>query len=245
MCLRLSYAEALLWKGRATKLIADAKAKAAEIDCNPLFSSNSRLSALVSEVDGIKKRHGLLIEEALIWAINKVPGWQASKERITVAGGKAHLDCLAFNTALGKLYVFECKRGHGSFDSDKVRAIDQRLDKVTSAMPTHAAAKGWQPKSIDTFILSFYGKTWKSKYPIHDKNSIAALFGPCVQRFTTDYMTYVEASSANAYASELKTDIAPVTSGTIFDKVDAAREKPWPDLLFSGDVMFIEAETPM
>ena len=127
MCLRLSYAEALLWKKHASQLVADAKAKSAAIPCDPLFVANPRLSSLVSEVDGIKKRHGLLIERALIFAINKLPHWQATKEQIQVAGGRAHLDCLAFNTITGKLYVFECKRGHGSFDGDKIRAIDQRL----------------------------------------------------------------------------------------------------------------------
>ena len=124
MCLRLSYAEALLWKRHASQLVADAKAKSASIPCDPLFGANPRLSSLVSEVDGIKKRHGLLIERALIFAINKLPHWQAAKEQIQVAGGKAHLDCLAFNANTRKLYVFECKRGHGSFDGDKIRAID-------------------------------------------------------------------------------------------------------------------------
>ena len=50
--------------------------------------ANPRLSSLVSEIDGIKKRHGLLIERALIFAINKLPNWYAAKERIAVAGGK-------------------------------------------------------------------------------------------------------------------------------------------------------------
>lgn len=136
MCLRLTYAEALLWKKHASQLIADAKAKSASIPCDPLFGSNPRLSSLVSEIDGIKKRHGLLIERALIFAINKLPNWQAAKEQIPVASGKAHLDCLAFNAASGNLYVFECTRGHGSFDGDKIKAIDQRLDSIGLAVST-------------------------------------------------------------------------------------------------------------
>ena len=79
MSLRLTYAEALLWKNNAAQLIADAKAKSAKIPCDPLFGSNPRLSSLVSEIDSIKKRHGLLIERALIFAINKLPHWQADK----------------------------------------------------------------------------------------------------------------------------------------------------------------------
>lgn len=72
MCLRLTYAEALLWKKSASQLIADAKAKSAKIPCDPLFGSNPRLSSLVSEIDSIKKRHGLLIERALIFGEGEV-----------------------------------------------------------------------------------------------------------------------------------------------------------------------------
>ena len=77
--------------------------------------------------------------------------------RRVVASVKAHLDCLAFNAASAKLYVFECKRGHGSFDGDKIKAIDQRLDSIGLAVGTYAVAKGWRIASSDVFILSFYG----------------------------------------------------------------------------------------
>jgi hypothetical protein len=174
LCLRITYAEALLWKQHARKLVADAKAKSATIPCDPLFGSNPRLSSLVSEIDGIKKRHGLLIERALIYAINKLPHWHAAKEQISVAGGRAHLDCLAFNASTGKLYVFECKRGHGSFDGDKIRAIDQRLDNIKASIGTHVTRKGWKPTSTDVFILSFYGATWKLETAVQKSATVAA-----------------------------------------------------------------------
>jgi hypothetical protein len=235
MCLRLTYAEALLWKKHASQLIADAKAKSASIPCDPLFGSNPRLSSLVSEIDGIKKRHGLLIERALIFAINKLPHWHAAKEQIPITGGKAHLDCLAFNVKSGRLYVFECKRGHGTFDADKTKAIDQRLDNISRSIGAHAISKGWTPASTDLFILSFYGATWKSKYPIHDRRSVATLFEPCIGRFVGDYMEYIEATTTRAYTSELRDPGAVSAEVTIFDWVDDAREKPWPDVLFTAN----------
>lgn len=64
MCLRLTYAEALLWKKSAAQLIADAKAKSAKLPSDPLFGPNLCLSSLVSESYSIKKRHGILIERA-------------------------------------------------------------------------------------------------------------------------------------------------------------------------------------
>lgn len=235
MCLRLTYAEALLWKKHASQLVADAKARSASIPCDPLFGSNPRLSSLVSEVDGIKKRHGLLIERALIFAINKLSHWQAAKEQIPVTAGKAHLDCLAFNANTGELYVFECKRGHGSFDGDKIRAIDQRLDNIKASIGAHVASKGWSPSSTGVFILSFYGATWKSSYPIYNKHNVATLFEPCVGRFVTEYMEHLEAATARAYSSELRDPVVVSAGLSIFDAVDEGREGPQPDVLFTGD----------
>lgn len=233
MCLQLTYAEALLWKKRAAGLVADSKVAAAKIACDPLFTSNPRLSSLVSEVDSIKKRHGLLIESALIYAINKLPSWIAKKEQVLVLGGKAHLDCLAFNSKSGKLYVFECKRGHGRFDADKKQAIDQRLDRVAAALGPHATANGWVPTSMETFILSFYGATWKSKYPIYDRFSVGTVFGPCIGKFLGEYMDHIQATTAGAYGDELREPIGTLADRSIFDQLDAGREEPWPDVLFT------------
>lgn len=223
----------MLWKKHASQIIADAKAKSASIPCDPLFGSNPRLSSLVSEIDGIKKRHGVLIERALIFAINKLPNWQAAKEQIPLASGKAHLDCLAFNGASGKLYVFECKRGHGSFDGDKIKAIDQRLDSISSAIGSYATTKSWHVASSDVFILSFYGAKWKSKYPIYDRHSVARLFEPCAGRFLSIYIDHIEAITTSTYSAELRDAVSIDRGETIFDLVDPDREKPWPDLLFT------------
>lgn len=235
MCLRLTYAEALLWKNNAAQLIAGAKAKSAKIPCDPLFGSNPRLSSLVSEIDSIKKRHGLLIERALIFAINKLPHWQADKEKISVSGGKAHLDCLAFNANTGQLYVFECKRGHGAFDGDKIRAIDLRLDKVKASIGAHVMPKGWKPSATGVFILSFYGATWNSAYPIHDRNSVASLFEPCVGRFVTEYMQHLETMASNAFSAELRESVTIPVGDSIFDSIVQDRVQPWPDVLFTED----------
>jgi hypothetical protein len=235
MCLRLTYAEALLWKKNAAKIVADAKAKSATIPCDPLFAATPRLSSLVSEIDGIKKRHGLLIERALIYAINKLPHWQAMKEQIPVAGGKAHLDCLALNTNSGKLFVFECKRGHGSFDGDKISAIDQRLSRIKASIGAHARSKGWAPVTTEIFILSFYGAKWNSAYPIYDKNSIASLFEPCVGSFAREFMDHLETMVANAYSSELRDAVDVDRGHSIFDMLDEQLEVRGPDVLFTKD----------
>lgn len=245
MCLRLKYAEAVMWKNKAAELISRAKNKSATIACDPLFNTNPRLSSLVSEIDSIKKRHGLLIEEALIFAINKLSHWKAMKEKVSVAGGNAHLDCLALNAKTSQLYVFECKRGHGTFDSDKVRAIDLRLDKVRDSIGTHVSLKGWKPRSTDVFIMSFYGATWKSRYPIYDSGNISSLFEPCVGCFVTEYMRHVETATANAYNAELRDSYSSSTAESIFDLIGQDYAASNFDVLFDEHgSKFISSDQP-
>lgn len=233
MCLRLTYAEALLWKQEANALVSKAKASAASIPCDPLFTANRRLSSLVSEIDSIKKRHGYLIEKALIFAINKLPNWTADKEKINVQGGLAHLDCLAYNSKTRKLYVFECKRGHGRFDSDKKRSIDRRLDRVKGGIASHASSKGWSPSSTELFLLSFYGVSWTSRFPIYNKDNVGKLFGPCVKVFLSEYMQYIEVTTNRSYHDELAIPANLSEEGTdIFDRLDEHHPDPRPDLLF-------------
>lgn len=77
MCLKLSVAEATLWRQKAHSLIE--QASASKIAPDPLLTLAPKLSKVVSVVEGIKKRHGILIKDALIAAINSVPGWKAFK----------------------------------------------------------------------------------------------------------------------------------------------------------------------
>jgi hypothetical protein len=236
MCLRLKYAEARLWKNRARDVINKAKAAAAESPCDPLLIPNPRLSSLVSEIDSIKKRHGLLIEDALIYAINRIPAWWAGKEKIPVAGGRAHLDCLAYNARTKLLYVFECKRGHGTFDSDKTSAIDARLDRIKAAVSAYSMAKGWSPMKEEVFILSFYGTKWKSKYRIYNRHDIATLFEPCLGTFVDHFMRHVEHKTNAAYLDELRD--SPNVSGrqqTIFEQISDEGALPEFEIEFSGN----------
>jgi hypothetical protein len=142
---------------------------------------------------------------------------------------------LAFNEATGELLVFECKRGHGSFDADKVRAIDERLRKVSASIASHAASKKWSPSSVRVFILSFYGKPWRSAFTIHDARSIASVFEPCVGGFMREYMKYIESSTARVFAGELRDAAVPPDGDTIFDRLDELDPLGRPDIVFTED----------
>ena len=236
MCLQLTYAEALQWKNNASDIVTEAKAMAAKHPPDPLLTSNKDLSALVTEIDSIKKRHGLLIEEALIFAINKVPGWSAKKEKIKIAGGKAHLDCLAYNNTTKKLYVFECKRGHGKFDADAINAINDRLDKIKAAILSHVKPKGWSPCITDIFILSFYGNCWNSNYQIYTSNDVGTLFEPCIGTFVDHFMRHVENQVHVDYAMTLRgSQPSDNPNQTIFDQIQGAPKIPNQAVQFDKD----------
>lgn len=191
MCLNLPYAEAKLWKQKAHELISRSVAATKTID--PLLTGAGKLSEVVSVVDGIKKRHGLLIEDALITAIKMVPGWTAAKSVIPRGNGKVFkTDCVAYNKVAATAYVFECKRQYGNLDGDAMKASDQRLDEIGKLFPRFAAAQGWSLTKHDLFILSFYGMATGKKYTVHDRRSVASLFPPCAMRFVNDFVGYTE-----------------------------------------------------
>ena len=158
-------------------------------------------------------------------------GWQ-KKAKIPVSSGNAFLDCIAFNHKSGKLYVFECKRGHASPDGSAQKSIDSRLDDIKISIPAYLSSVNWNPKSFDLFILSFYGSVWNSKYKIFDRASIASIFEPCVGLFMDEYMRYIEYIVRNMYSSRIRTEFN-VRGG------DADADK---DIADEGDSIFCKLE---
>lgn len=191
MCLKLRYQEARLWNQRAHQMVAGAVA--AGIPTDPLLMAAPRLSEVVSVVDSVKKRHGPLIEDALIAAINGVQGWVAEKSKVPRPGkGYYKPDCIAVNQSTKTAYVFECKRNYGSLDAPAKREADERLDEIGVLFPAYAASRGWPAMTPSLFILSFYGTAPGSKHPVYDRNSASALFPSCVVRFARDFISYTE-----------------------------------------------------
>jgi hypothetical protein len=209
-------------KRKAREIVADAEDAAAKMPPDPLLRSVPRTSAFVSAIDSVKKRHGLLIEEALIDVINRIPNWSATKEKVPIAPNQAHLDCSAHNSGTQQLYVFECKRGHGKHDRSAERAIDDRLDRVAAVVGSHAVRKGWAVKDAKVFILSFYGQKWESKYPVYNMDGIAMVFHPCLSTFTREFARHTELEVGGNYGREFAAGTATTTSDvrTVFDEID-------------------------
>lgn len=235
MCLNLTYTEARLWMKRANDIVHEAMSKAKLKTPDPLLTAYPNLSSLVSAMVSIKIRHGYLVEDALIDAIGKVPNWEAKRVRISISTGNADLDCIAFNRNSGKLYVFECKRGNSYPDYSSRASIDNRLDKVKASISNYTSSVGWNPKSHDFFILSFYGCTWKSKYDILDKKTIETKFEPCVVYFINEYMRYAELKVRDMCGNEIFGEDKLYEDDNIFYKLERELEEIEGEILFTED----------
>jgi hypothetical protein len=195
MCLNLPLHHALRLKRDADNLFDTAAAKKFKTD--PLLRSSPELSQAISIVDSVKKSHGLLIEKALVQAINHLPDWKSDRRVLKTARHKIFkTDCYAWNKKTGDVFVFECKRDYDQVDSRAVPQIDERLAKIEAAFPAYAKANGIKYNSQQAFILSFYPcANSSSKYTVYDQNTIAQLFPPCVVAFLQHYVDYSEAAT--------------------------------------------------
>jgi hypothetical protein len=210
------------------------KAVAAKIEPDPLLNSAPRLSKVVSVVEGIKKRHGTLIEDALIAAIRFVPGWTAMKSVIPRPNGSVFKpDCVAINFGTKTAYVFECKRRYTSHDEGAKKAIDLRLDEIAALFPAFAVSRGWSITDTGIFILSFYGdggqiSNSKSnrKYTVHDRRSVATLFPPCALKFTNDFIEYSERVAGQWCAEQIDPDPSSVDQVVGAQQEEGEAENP-------------------
>ena len=217
MNIRITSTEARNRMRDVNKVITDAMSRARTIPSDPLLQTNRKLrqlSLLVTEIDGIKKRHGRLLSQVLIFAINKTPGWEAHRGFLPGAKGKSHLGCLAFESNTGKLYIFDCRRGHGNFDKDTKKAIGERLQSIEANIDSYAEQKfGGQIKSKKAFILSMYGNTWHSSPPVYEGKDISTLFAPCTGNFMNVYMKYIEHKVSNNYSQKIsRTNIPNISN---------------------------------
>ena len=234
MTIRIPCAEAKIWTDRANRIISDSMNNAKNIPCDPLLKTGHQLSSFVSEIDGVKKRHGRLLSEALIYAISKTPGWKAHRGKLSVVKGRSPLGCLAYDSTTGKLFIYDCRRGHGNFDKDTRNATDDRLKFIESNVTSYAKKRfGGSINSKYTFILSLYGNTWPATYPIRSMKDISRIFAPCIGTFVKMYTTYVEYKVTDYYASKILGTSVP-NRRNIFLTIENNSKLSNRDVIFTG-----------
>ena len=234
MTIQISCAEAKIWTNSANRIIRESMNNAKKIPCDPLLKKCRQISSFVSGVDGVKKRHGGLLSDALIYAIKKTPGWKAHRGQLSVVKGKSPLGCLAFDSTTGSLFIFDCRRGHGNFDKDTKKAINERLKLINGHAKSYVKKKfGWSMKSKYAFILSLYGNTWPASYPIHSIKDISRIFAPCIGTFVKMYTTYVEYKVTDYYASKILGTSVPARRN-IFLTIENSSKLSNRDVIFTG-----------
>ena len=238
MCLNLTYDDANDWIKRADEVMREAQLNSKNIPRDPLFRTTRRLSRQVSEIDSIKKRHSGLLRDALLCAVKRLPGWEAHRKKIPIGNGRYHLIFLAYNHGTRKLYVFDCKRGHGTYDSGAKKSIDTRLTNVRKVILMYVRKLNWNPRArdISTFIIRFYeNDDWRPAHTLYGKEDIAKLFEPCVGTFISRYMEYIELKVTDSYAKKSNKKRKIPIRRNIFHKLKSRSKRSVKSINFNKD----------
>jgi hypothetical protein len=143
------------------------------------------VSQVCSMTDSAKKRHGRIIEIALLSGLMTNPcfrAWSPSRFRIPPAvdhlaslladgmkvdgaefdytgqGRDVQVDLMVYDQRSRLLRAYEIKRGHGRHDAQKVRGILRDLRCIQSLLVSFARANGFSASTGEARILFWYGK---------------------------------------------------------------------------------------
>jgi hypothetical protein len=150
--------------------------------CDPLVGE--RYSRITSIVSSAYKRHGAIIEQALLAALTSAPHLQVwpdpvfrvSPEADMLAGSDAsafgnslrygaenftrtlQVDVLVYNRATGLLGAYESKRGFGYHDSGKKRSMLRDLRCLQMLLLSYGQARGVSGAAAEARIIFYYGQ---------------------------------------------------------------------------------------
>jgi hypothetical protein len=147
---------------------------------DPLFPTHS----LRRQIEGSAiKRHGGLIEGAIIEALTQEPDYQLWKEaRFSIpaaadhavqsqnpdeiaftrlpygaAGRSLQIDLLAYSRSRRRLGAYEIKRGLGRHDSSKLRSIRRDVFAVQTVLASYGASQGVAVNDAISRVIFYYG----------------------------------------------------------------------------------------
>jgi len=143
-----------------------------------------RYSRITSIVSSAYKRHGAIIEHALLAALTSAPHlkvwpdplFRVSPEADMLAGSDAsalgtslrygaenftrtlQVDVLVYNTETGLLGAYESKRGFGYHDSGKKRSMLRDLRCLQMLLRSYGEARGLNVSAAEAHIIFYYGQ---------------------------------------------------------------------------------------
>jgi hypothetical protein len=143
-------------------------------------------SKITSVMSSAYKRHGYILERAILEALRLCPHFEVWNDPIfsvpsavdhIVAGSIAEptkligtdypysesprtlqVDAIVFNRDTGTLGGYEIKRGFGPHDSGKRRSMLTAALCVQVLLKSYAKQRGYQPKEAFSHVIFFYGK---------------------------------------------------------------------------------------
>lgn len=143
-------------------------------------------SKVTSVLSSAYKRHGFIIEQAILHQLKKCPNFEvwdekafqvpdtadhmvdtALKDLSKIKGAQApyhtgsrtlQVDAVVFNEANKTISAYEIKRGSGLHDSGKRRSILRDLLCVQILLKSYAESKGYKISSAHSYIIFYYGK---------------------------------------------------------------------------------------
>lgn len=144
----------------------------------------AHISRMCSIVESSKKRHGKIIELALLAALQadaRYQAWQPGEFLVppeadhlaslqanrlvitgaalpyTGAGRRIQIDMLVYERLARRLAAYEVKRGHGWHDSGKIRSMKRDLRCIQAVLASYGGTLGLDVASTETRILFWYG----------------------------------------------------------------------------------------
>jgi hypothetical protein len=125
---------------------------------DPLVVPDASLAT--SKISSAYKRHGLILEKALLTALNTrgdVQAWTA-KIRVPIRTRPIQVDLITFHTTTRTVTAYEIKRGFGNHDTEARFAIEQRLTAILGVLQAHAVSRHLSPAVEGVAAVGYYGQ---------------------------------------------------------------------------------------
>lgn len=200
MCLDYNKIEIETIRRKITEKVNDLNKK--DFRTDPLLEASPDLSKLVKSIHSMAISHGTWIEESLRDFVRAIPDWQSEiKVRLSVKSKITEIDNIAYNSATGKVVLWECKRFWETLDGPAKLEVSDRFNFLEANKPQLEAELskiiGKTPNAVDMVVFNCWGKERKwpkgmKTYKIYCRDEISDLFGPCIWEcieFHRDYIT--------------------------------------------------------
>lgn len=203
--------EIAFWQAEAADIFVKAKARAKELPVDPLFArvpDGETLYRQYLEATMIRYLHARLIERALVDFADRQDGWEAYHEAdVMTRRTRRKPDCLALNRRTGQLFVFEVKRATRDAVKEKAIEIDARLREIVTAIKEGRHKIALPHKTINVFVLAFYGARIPSKFDVYDRNTVDAVFGSGIASATRQLEEHIEVHAMLQTADKSELDL--------------------------------------